>query len=175
MPDDWDLANQADPQAMDLLFRRHRDYVYRVLLGLTGSRAQAEDLTQEVFLKVATRRQRFFRKAKFTTFLYRVAANLALDQRRKLDRERPLDVAAEDRHPLPDDPTASLNTPLLNALAQLPERQREVIVLRELEGMSNNETAAALGISGGSVKTHRSRALQRLRTYFSIPDSEGEY
>ncbi|MEM6574947.1 MAG: RNA polymerase sigma factor [Pseudomonadota bacterium] len=171
--DDWDLASRADPEAMDQLFRRHRDFVFRVLLSQTGSPASAEDLTQEVFLRVATRRKPFFKGARFTTFLFRIAANLARDQQRRLRRE----VALEEHHqePAPHVPEtaagedAALLRTLATALARLPERQRDVIIFRELEGLSNDETARALGISGGSVKTHRSRALKQLRKHFVFP------
>ncbi len=174
--DDWDLASRADSEAMDVLFRRHRDFVFRVLLSQTGSHATAEDLTQEVFLRVATRRKPFFKAAKFTTFLFRIAANLARDQRRRLRREVMLEDHHQEAPSLTQEPTAGEDATLLRtlaaALARLPERQRDVIIYRELEGLSNDETAQALGISGGSVKTHRSRALKQLRKHFFIPSTQ---
>ncbi len=163
---------------MDLLFRRHRDFVYRVLWSHTGNRASAEDLTQEVFLRVATRRKPFFRAARFTTFLFRVAANLARDHQRKLRRETPLlEGMAETSEADLSSQNEPVNDPglgkiLAAALARLPRRQREVIILRELEELSTLETAQQLGISQGSVKTHRSRALKQLKNYFDLTTEE---
>ncbi|MFK7957957.1 MAG: RNA polymerase sigma factor [Lysobacterales bacterium] len=174
--DDWDLANQADPAAMDELFRRHRDFVFRVLLGHTGNQAVSEDLTQEVFIRVATRRKPFFKSAKFTTFLFRIAANLVRDQVRRQRRELPLaDIAEEHQRPDTEDDQQQdigLSRALAAALARLPKRQREVIILRELEQFTTEETAQHLGISTGSVKTHRSRGLHHLKAYFVVHHKE---
>ncbi len=174
--DDWDLANQADPSAMDELFRRHRDFVYRVLLGQTGNQAASQDLTQEVFLRVATRRKPFFKSAKFTTFLYRIAANLVRDHERRQRREVSFtDVPEEHREPEPltdSQGDIGLSRVLTAALARLPKRQREVIILRELEQFNTEETAQHLGISAGSVKTHRSRGLHQLKRYFVVHHKE---
>ncbi|MEM9533372.1 MAG: RNA polymerase sigma factor [Pseudomonadota bacterium] len=181
-PDDWELANRADPQAMDLLFRRHRDYVYRILWMALGRTSVAEDLAQEVFLRIANRqrpgRRPLFRGAAFRTWLYRVAVNLARDHQRRASRERPLE-AETGSVTGPCDPRDVSEQPdlkqLREALQQLPTRQREVILLRELEGFSTAETASALGISAGSVKTHRHRAMQQLKIEFNPetnPDHE---
>lgn len=170
--DDWELASRADPQSMEVLFRRHRDFVFRALVSQTGSQSLAQDLTQEVFLRVARRRAPYFKAARFTTFLFRIAANLARDHRRRLRREVALDeqhseqlVDAGEKTATDD---AALMRTLAGALARLPERQRQVVIFRELEGLSTEETASALGISTGSVKTHRSRALKQLRKHFAI-------
>ena len=163
--DDWDLANQArtDPRNLDLLFRRHRDFVYRAIWAQVGHKAVAEDLTQEVFIRVATGRRKLFRRAAFRTWLYRVAANLVRDHRRKHRWE--LDdsglegqVGESSQQNLMD---------ILKAIDRLARRQREVVLLRILEGMSTEETADLLGISQGSVKTHLHRGLEHLKTELS--------
>ncbi|MCG8459281.1 MAG: RNA polymerase sigma factor, partial [Holophagales bacterium] len=162
--DDWALLEAAAGMAgLETLFERHRDYVYRLSVGFLGRLELAEDATQEVFLRLARTRRPFFRRrARFTTWLYRITLNVCRELRRRRRRETPLDSPeVSDPVALPGDPTLS---DLHAALLHLPERQREAVVLRYLEGLSTRETAAVLGCGEGSVKTHLHRALAALRS-----------
>lgn len=164
---DWTLLGQAHENALALteLFTRHRDFVYRLTYSRTGDHHAAEDITQELFLSIAGRKRRFFRGAKFRTWLYRVASNRSIDYLRKHKRDpvMPLDEA---RAGSTQHNQAEHNSELdlvLKAIRRLPKRQQEVAILRLLEGLSTEETAAHLSISSGSVKTHLHRAQQFLR------------
>ncbi len=170
LEDDWDLMNRAadDRKALESLFRRHRDYVYRVIWSLLRCRATAEDLTQDVFYRIAGMRRRFFRRAAYRSWLYRVAANVARDHLRKSRRT----VALNDyeRADTSADPGHGRELEeVLRALDRLPPRQRQVVTLRMFEGFSTAETAAALKISAGSVKTHLHRGMNELKSVFTEP------
>lgn len=170
--DDWDLINRVatDRHALEQLFLRHRDYVYRVIWSQVRNRAIAEDLTQDVFCRLATMRRRFVRRAAFRSWLYRVAANLVRDHLRK--RRRSVGAVAPERHAPPEPtPNPELDE-VLAAIAELPRRQREVVLLRLLEGLSTAETAVALRIGAGSVKTHLHRGLIHLRSKFNPEGDE---
>lgn len=162
--DDWQLLARArrDPAALGELFRRYRDTVFRFAMARTGDSDLANDITQELFLRLARHRRPVFRRAKFSTWLYRVTANIATDQWRR--------QAARPAAPL-EEPVgaggleASIDLDrVLAVLDSLPARQREVFHLRILEQWSVEETATALGINIGSVKTHLHRALGAVRT-----------
>lgn len=163
--DDWDLlaSVRRDPTALDTLFRRHRDTVFRFAYARLQNEDDANDLTQEVFLRLGSYRRPVFRRARFSTWLYRVTANLAADEWRR--RQRVTTVAGNDEEAeAPANPAAAKDLDrVLALLPELPERQRETLVLRILEGWSVAETAAAMGISNGSVKTHLHRALESVR------------
>ena len=169
--DDWDLLNAvaSDPACLHRLFERHRDFVYRVALQKLGSVADAEDVTQEVFYKIAGMRRRFFKGAAFRTWIYRITANVASDVRgkRRDQGADPADLVSDDHA----DASARLRE-LLSAMRSLPTRQQEVARLRLLEGFDVRETAKALGCSQGTVKTHLHRATRALRVHLSDCQSE---
>ena len=164
--DDWSLFARVrrEPGALDQLFRRHRDLVFRVAYARCGNESDANDITQEVFLQLANHRRPILRRARFTTWLYRVAANTATDawRRRQRRAETGLDHFLEPSAPGDAEARQELEQ-VLNLVATLPERQKQVFELRILEQWSLEETAAALGVSSGSVKTHLHRALGAVR------------
>lgn len=168
--DDWDLINRRDREAMDLLFRRHRDFVYRMIWARTGQRELAEDLTHDIFLKLSRPRRRLFRGARFRTWLYRVASNALRDHQRRARFETPLEDWQLPLHP--DHSGSADSAVLMAALARLPDRQRQVVLLRILEQFDTQETATALGIGAGSVKTHLHRALGNLRAQLETTSGE---
>lgn len=164
---DWDLLNRLgrDPAALEVLFRRHRDFVFRLAWSRIRDHHLAEEVTQEVFYRIAKGRKPFFKGAKFRTWLYRVVCNQVSDQCRKSARMLPLDAEPVATTAAPE--TSTDLQQIIAALPDLPDRQREVFLLRMLEGFSTRETAKALKISPGSVKTHLHRATVRLRAEFS--------
>ncbi len=163
--DDWSLLARAgrDPQALETLFYRHRDTVFRQALARCGSRDLADDITQEVFLRLAGYRRPVFRRARFSTWLYRVTGNVAIDLWRKGKR------TSTSGDALPEQAVADTSEQrlelerALSVMAALPERQRQAFELRILEQWSTEETAAAMQISKGAVKTHLHRALTAVR------------
>ena len=150
----------------------HQDRIYRHLLNLTGSREDALELAQDVFIKAWEALPAWRPDAQFHTWIYRIASNVALDvlRRRKVVQFVPL----EDEYDAPADqpgPEAQLQgkqrlRSLDAALARLPAEQREIVLLREVEGLSYDELAAALGIDEGTVKSRLARARVALAAIY---------
>lgn len=161
---DWDLLARSgdDPAAFAELFRRHRDYVFRVCCGLVGRPDVAEDATQEVFLRVVKKQDSLTESARLRTVLYGFALNVVREGWRKAAREVSLAEEHVERLTAPAR-TDDLRSDLFRLLPTLPARQREVVVLRLLEGLSTREVAELLGCSDGTVKTHLHRATRSLR------------
>jgi RNA polymerase sigma-70 factor (sigma-E family) len=137
---------------------------------------EAEDLVQECLLKVARRWPRIRRMEQPRAYARRVLVNLALDgardrakRRRELEPEAPLSLTAAD--PLP---ALEVRAELLQALGQLRERQRAVLVLRYFNDLTEAQVAEVLGCSPGTVKSSASRGLARLREALQpVPLHEG--
>lgn len=162
------LAQQGDQAAYGALVRQHQDRIYRHLLHLTGSRDEALELAQEVFIKAWEALPQWRPDAQFHTWLYRIASNLALDVMRR--RKVVQFVALEDDYDAPSQapgPEAQLHAKqriraLDAALARLNPEQRAIVLLREVEGLSYDEIAAALDIDEGTVKSRLARARAAL-------------
>lgn len=133
---------------------------YRVAYKLLGDRAEAEDMAQEALARALVRWRSVEPYA--PAWVSRVAANLALD---RLRRHRPAISHDEGRL----DPDVAQRLDLQRALLALSRRQREAVVLRYLIDLPEQEVAAALGVSTGSVKTHASRGLAALRVLLGEP------
>ena len=151
------------------------NFVYRTI----GDRERAEDLVQEVFIRVYRHISRFDRSKKFSTWIYTIASNLAKNELRNRSRnplvlfqtikakfeddERPLQF--EDVHSRPDDlfRKRHLREMVEQSVSKLPSHHREVFVLRELEGKSYEEIAEITGVNLGTVKSR----LNRARTAFA--------
>lgn len=166
------LAQQGDQAAYGVLVRRHQDRIYRHLLNLTGSREEALELAQQAFIEAWQALPNWRPNAQFHTWVYRIASNAAIDvlRRRKVVRFVPLD----DDYDAPADqpgPEAQLQArqslqALDAALARLPPQQREIVLLREVEGLSYAELAATLGIDEGTVKSRLARARAALAALY---------
>ena len=134
---------------------------------LKGDRAEAEDVTQEAMLrlwKIAPEWEDG--QAQVSTWVFRVASNLCLDRLRKSGRSAPLDEAGEPEDSAPSAlaglETAQRQTALDQALADLPERQRQAVVLRHIEGMANPEIANVMDISTEAVESLTARGKRAL-------------
>lgn len=152
--------------AFDDVVRRREGQVLRTAYRILGNYADAEDVAQEVFVRLHKHGLDFAAEAALGSWLYRVTVNLCLDRAR----------AARPVEPLPDlrDASASAETSVLRqelkrrlmfALARLPAKERAAVVLREIEGLDTAEVAAILGSSEGTVRGQISRALDRLRLW----------
>ena len=126
----------------------------------SGNRSEAEDTAQEACARAYSRWSSIREYAR--PWSVRVASNLALDRLRALDRGRRR-LTEHDRHLAEEMASSNLRMDLYRALKTLPQRQRQVVILRYLGDVSEHETADVLGISAGAVKTHASRGLARLR------------
>lgn len=173
MLDDRQLVARAqggDPEAFSQLVERHQTMVYRLALGKTGSPQDAEEVTQTAFLKAWQGLRTFQGKAAFSTWLYRLTANTAVDLLRRR-REPALSLDDPDLPPIPDQApspeelsmAAERRRLLWQAIDQLPESHRLPLVLRELEGLSYREIARALDLEEGTVKSRLARGRLMLR------------
>jgi RNA polymerase sigma-70 factor (ECF subfamily) len=187
---DHDLVDRwqsGDDGAFHELIRRHERRVFRLLFRMMGNREEAEDVAQEAFLSLHRHGHRFRREARFSTFVYRVAANAALNRRRTLGRNRnrvsELKVSQEagfDLPPAPRDPEdaavgAEAQERVQRALLELPDDLRVAVLLYDIEGQSYQEVARALGIPEGTVKSriHRARSALRIQLKSYIDAGKG--
>jgi RNA polymerase sigma factor (sigma-70 family) len=159
----WAVSDrEADDLAADA-FRRHRQQVYRYLLRRTGHEADAEDLTQKVFADAAVALRAGTRPDSLLAWLYAVAERRFVDYVRRI-KSRPeasfVDNVADPRDLDYDNAVAK---GLIAAMANLPEDQRRVIVMKLFEGRAFAEIARSLGVSEGAAKMRFSRGLARLR------------
>ena len=166
---------RGDASAFEALVRRHERRVFRLLLRMLGTREEAEDAAQEAFLSLHRHGHRFRGEARFSTFIYRVAANAALNRRRSLGRARArekqlalrqaagADLPASPRDPEGSASGAQLQARVQEALLELPDDLRMAIVLYDIEGQSYKEISQALGIPEGTVKSRIHRARNALR------------
>jgi RNA polymerase sigma-70 factor (ECF subfamily) len=156
-------AQHGDLDAFEILVRRHQPAVYRVALRMLGSEADAQDATQETFLRAWRALPRFRRDSALTTWLYRIVTRRCLNL---IAARRPTD-ALQDTAPDPRlDPvhTAEQRARLqavTRAIAQLPGDQRAALILREFEGLSYDQVADALNTSVPAIKgrLHRARLV----------------
>jgi len=160
----------GDRGAFEILFRRHTPAVVNFLARMVPDHARAEELAQEVFVRIYNARERYEPRAKFTTWMFGIASNLALNEldRAYRKRERALGSEAEALHadpgPGPAEQLEAKRTvrQIEQALQTLPDRQRAALLLRTEENLSYEEIAAALDVSVSGVKSLLHRAREKL-------------
>jgi len=175
--EDGDLVTTflaGEERAFDELVERYQGRLLSFISRTIGDRDRAEDLVQEVFIRVYRHLARFDRTKKFSTWIYTIGSNLAKNELRNRsrnplvlfqtikakfeDEDRPLEF--EDVHSRPDDlfRKRHLREAVEQSVGQLPAHHREVFVLRELEGKSYEEIAEITGVNLGTVKSRLNRA-----------------
>lgn len=182
-------AQSNDYGAFEELVARYSGRVFRLALNIASDEGEAEEITQEAFLNIFRSLSDFREESSLSTWIYRIATNTAL-MRLRSKRRKPLELIEEQRAegdegsatglwPLghwsrsPDDQLLSqeLSEKLGEAIAELPGNQQVVLLLRDVEGLSNVEVAESLGVSVATVKArlHRSRLYVRdkLERYFN--------
>ena len=170
----------GDAPAFDALVRLHQDLVFGVALRMLGDRAEAEEVAQDAFVRAYRGLRSFRGESKFSTWLVAIVMNLCRSRRKWWARRKPVVVRSLDE-PIGDDdgPSQDVEDPspgpaaeamrrefhgqLAAGLAMLDEPGREVIVLRDVQGLSYEEIAQALRCEVGTVKSRLSRARWRLR------------
>ena len=153
----------------DEVVRQHADRVYRLAYRLSGNAQDAEDLTQETFIRVF-RSLSSYRPGTFEGWLHRITTNLFLDMVRRRNRVR-MEALPEDYDRVPgDEPSpeqaftaAHLDSDLQEALDELPPEFRAAVVLCDVEGLSYEEIGATLGVKMGTVRSRIHRGRQALR------------
>ncbi|HVL82636.1 MAG TPA: SigE family RNA polymerase sigma factor [Actinomycetota bacterium] len=156
------MGSQDRDAALVRLFNEEYGRVVRVAFLIVQDRHAAEELAQEAFVRVWRRWGAVRDPEAAAAFLRRTVVNLARSKIRRLVLERR--VASEQRRSGVSEPDAAPRLDALRALRALPVRQRACVVLRYYEDMTEAETAAALGISVGTVKSQTHKALKRLAT-----------
>jgi RNA polymerase sigma-70 factor, ECF subfamily len=163
-------ACQGEEAAFLALYERYRDAIYRFAYRLLGSAALAEDITHDCFLSLLRRPEAFDpKRAALRTYLYAAVRNLALKQFRRPRLEVTLDdlnhepPATEAQQPLRQLLAAELSEAVRRAIDQLPQLQREALILFEYEELSLAEIAAVVEADVGAVKARLARARENLR------------
>lgn len=164
------LVRRGDGAAFETLYARHREFVWRVARRFTGDDDLALDAAQEAFAFLLRRAPTLRLTARLTTFLYPAVKNisLALRERRSRDRDRAGPESAAhgggvEASPMADAAGVERSGALARAVASLPEGQREVLLLRFVDGLSLDEIGHALAIPSGTVKSRLHNALAALR------------
>ena len=173
-------SGRCDRHAFEILVRRHKRSVLNFIYRFIGDRIEAEDLAQEVFLKAWQSAATYKPTAKFTTWIYRIAANLCINKQ-KSDRIRSLFMVSPSRKeeedsgdgfpadhagkcPSPEDLllAAERKQQILSALRRLPAKQRIALILKKYEGLSYKEIAGIIGCSVSAVDSLMVRAKKNL-------------
>ncbi|MCF2972039.1 sigma-70 family RNA polymerase sigma factor [Synechococcus sp. Nb3U1] len=169
--DDAELIQRClsgDSQSFRQLYRKYQQSVRNILYPLCGADS-LDDLVQEVFLRAWKGLPRFRGSAQFSTWLYRICWNVALDQRRRYARQRSetqeLVLSGEAAHSGPDVMQLHHQQALQRGMAQLNPEQRLVLVLHDLEDLPQKEIAHILGIPVGTVKSRLFHARATIRKY----------
>lgn len=188
----WMLAYQAgDEDAFDRLVERYSPQVWALLSRFLGPRGAREDLVQEVFLRVIRSRERYRPTARFSTWLYRIAYNLAVNETQRggpeaLSLDQPVATGRADEFSLGDlqeahapDPSQALEQEdvvraVRAAIARLPEQQRMALVLAKYHDLPHAEIAQVLGSSEKAVKSLVHRARESLRAWLAPFLARGE-
>ena len=179
-------AQRGDGAAFEEIVRANEAAVYHLALRRLGSREDAEDAAQEVFLKAYTALQSFRGDSKLSVWLYRITGNVCTDLLRR--RRDTVSLSGENEEgeatelEIPDerfDPAAlaerkDLREQVGKALQCLPPDAREILLLRELSGLSYDEIAAALQLDLGTVKSRIFRARKKLCALLAGNFSQGE-
>jgi RNA polymerase sigma-70 factor (ECF subfamily) len=170
-------ARRGDRDAFRALVERHAMSVFRLAFRMTANRTDAEDITQETFLRAWKQIARFDGRASFATWVHRICANCSLDVirvRRRRQSSAPVFGDERDADPFAHLPSAApsperiahssqISAILVPALDELSAMERAAFVMRHYEGRSIEEIAATLGVQEGAAKHSVFRAVQKLR------------
>lgn len=166
----------GDTDAFELLVLDQSKIVYNLALRMVGNQEDAADLAQDAFLKAFTSLPSFRGECRFSSWLYKLTTNLCLDHIRKRSRQKTVPLYYEDDEgneemlEIPDERISpeteaerrQLREEVRSGLEQLPPMQREILVLREIGGLSYDEIGAQLDLEAGTVKSRIFRARKKL-------------
>ncbi|MCB0331073.1 MAG: RNA polymerase sigma factor [Bdellovibrionales bacterium] len=156
------MGNDRDWEA---LVEKYYEPIYRYCFHMSKTAADAEDATQQTFLKAHQKRSALDSIENEKAWLYRIARNTCIDRLRKL--KRAIVALTEGLEPSYTPTLDIVGTKLRELIEALPQKQREVFILRHLHDFSTAETAEFLRIRPGSVKAHLKRAVDRLKAEFT--------
>lgn len=192
MEEDFELLakfKKGDQHAFELLVRKYKTIVYNTIYSIIGDAQEADDIAQEVFLKVYTKAGSFKGKSSFSTWLYRITVNRCVDELRKKNKKiisYETEFNEEEKLKLKDvlagkegDITEELRQKELQDIIQkamnsLPEKYRIILTLKEMEGLSYIEISKIMKISLAKVKIWLFRARQKLKEKLAFLYPQGE-
>ena len=164
------LCQKGDMAAFEQLFHRHQDRIYSVASKMMNNQEDAMDLTQEIFLRAYQKIGKFNFSSAFSTWLYKLATNLCIDELRKRKRSAnttPLEEAvleADSDTPEEHAIERDRQRQVWDAINSLKEKERAIIILKDIEGLSYKEIAEVFKCSLGRVKSRLHEARQNLRS-----------
>jgi len=184
------LYNRGSNAAFEVLYTRHKNNIYNFVCRIVKDPGMAEDIFQEVFIRIINSSSKFKMKSKFTTWAYTIARNLCIDHIRKRkrtdakniverdyngDNRESLVERVADKSLTPEDDVSSseLRAIINQALDRLNPDQKEVFVMREEMGLAFDEIAGICGCSVGTVKSRMRYALENIRRYLKTKNISG--
>jgi RNA polymerase sigma-70 factor, ECF subfamily len=161
------LSQRHNDRAFEALLQRYQTKVFRLVFSIIGSRAQAEEVTQDVFLKIWQALNSYDGRAALSTWIYTIARNTSISYLRSQTYRRtlPLDESPE---PITESEPVTSRIETERLLAQLPEGQREVVVLFYLQERSIEDVAAMLDFPEGTVKNYLYRARKAMAAMMEV-------
>ena len=168
------MVSAGDTGAFEQLVGRHQRLVVGTVSRMLGNNSEAEDISQQVFVRVWKNAKRYVPRAKFTTWLLKITRNLVFNELRRRSRHAhtPLQTESEEERPIRDERAIAPDASLLErelreaidaAIARLPEAQRMAVILRRYQELSYEEIAETLDQSVSAVKSLLFRARTELR------------
>jgi len=163
-----EACQQGDRAAFQLLFETYKDKVFSIAVYSSGDRAVAEDVTQQIFLKLFTAIRQFRGDSEFTTWLYRLVVNACVDEKRRRRRWLPLAETAMTSNPGEKRPQEKryarleVTEAVQAAIGELKPKFRLPILLKYIEGLSYDEIASVMGCSKGTVASRLNRGHSQL-------------
>lgn len=166
---------QGDVQAFDVLVRRYKDQLLNYVFRFVGNRTDAEDIVQETFLRVYKNKHYYKEIAKFSTWVYTIAGNLAKTELRRRKRrkifsvsnfvndERDFDIPDLNRNPEKEVDGSMKDDIIQKTIEKLPPKFKEVILLRDVQGFAYEEISQILNIPLGTVKSRVNRGRLKLQ------------
>ncbi len=192
MEEDFELLTRfkkGDQHAFELLVRKYKTTVFNTIYSIIGNTQEADDIAQEVFLKVYTRAGSFKGKSSFSTWLYRITVNKCVDELRKrndkiisyeteFNEEEKLKLkdvlASRENDSTQELIRKELQDIIQKAMNSLSEKYRIILTLKEIEGLSYNEISRIMKISLAKVKIWLFRARQKLKEKLAFLYPQGE-
>lgn len=162
-----DRCQAGDQEASEALFHAYYPKVLAIANGVLLNLEEAEDTVQEVFALVFRNLEKFDRRSKFSTWLFRVAVNRSIQESRKFRRRRTaVDIDLISEHPSPAEEENPLAGPVAGVLAELPPSDRAILALFYWEELSIAEIAGSMGCRENAAKTRLYRARERFRQIY---------
>ena len=175
-------CQQGDQEALKEIFDKYHEKVYRIAYGVVRQREEALDVVQDVFIKLFRSIKNFKGRSHFYTYLYRMAMNTAIDHKRKAGKQFMPSLDEEGSIQPSDDAEKGPERVLLQkeleervklAMDKLPAEQKAALIFRDVEGLSYQEMAEAMGCSIGTVMSRlhygRKRMQESLKDYVKLP------